>query len=101
MTEIEKQEILRSFSAVIDYLTKQHEAEETNAIQSALLYNLTSSSVDGLSIPAMPFPFAAPSSIAGQETQLTHLTQTADYISKTEASALTDESIRRFVQSLQ
>ena len=100
MTEIEKQEILRSFSGVITYLTQQRDAEETNAVQSALLYNLTSSSIDGLSIPAMPFPFAAPSSIAEQEAQLAHLTQTADYISQTEASALTDASIRRFVQSL-
>lgn len=101
MTETEKQEILRSFSVVIDYLTQQRDTEETDAIQNTLLYNLTSASADGLSMPVMPFPFVAPATIAERETQLTHLTQTAEYVSNTEASALTDESIRSFAQALQ
>lgn len=101
MTESEKQEILRNFSVVIDYLAQQLKTEETNVIQNTLLYNLTSSSFDGLSIPAMPFPFEAPSTIAEQGTWLNHLSQTAEYVRSTAAAELTDDGIRNFTRALQ
>jgi hypothetical protein len=101
MTELEKQEILRNFSIVVDYINQQLDDEESKLIQSTLLYNLTSTSDDGLSIPTLPFPIVAPSTLAERETQLSHLTQTVEYIRHTEATALTDESIRSFAQALQ
>lgn len=99
MTELEKQEILRNFSVVINYLSQQLDTEQTDIIQSTMLYNLTSSPLDGLSIPIMPFPFEAPSAIKDRKTQINHLTRTAEYVSNTDASDLTDESIRRFTQT--
>lgn len=100
MTELEKQEILRNFGVVIDYLTQQRNTEQTSIVQNNLLYNITSAPADGLSIPAIPFPFAAPSTISDWDTQISHLTQTADYIKHTEAAALTDVSIHSFAQAL-